>query len=223
MKQNLNLQALNLSALASAKLKEEPCPWAYYRSVFQPHVLTARFPTDHFEYHSQRVLLDVLGKKSSEAWYQHNVQTRALLELGAKEPFKPEELDKAWLEVASDLLSPEYRDCISNIAHFDVRCLQMQAHFWRFGEGAFFQPHIDKPHKMVTHLIYLNEQWTPEMGGCLQLLGSGDPNDVQVEVPPIKNTGVVLRRTDWAWHAVSKIPLGCKLTRQVLQVWFWAN
>lgn len=222
MEQTVTLQALNLGALASAELTEKPCPWALYQDVFQPHVLTAKFPTDHFDCHSQRRLLEALGKRGSEAWYQHNVETRPLLELGAQEPFAPEGLDEPWLDVAADLLSPEYRECISDVVQFDVRGLQMQAHFWRFGEGSFFQPHVDKPHKMVTHLMYLNEQWTPEMGGCLQLLSSGDPGDVQVEVPPIKNTGVVLRRTDWAWHAVSKVPRGCEEMRRVLQVWFWA-
>lgn len=222
MEQTVTLQALNLGALASAQLSEEPCPWASYEGVFQPHVLTAKFPTDHFDFHSQRRLLEALGKKGSEAWYQHNVETRPLLELGAEEPFEPGGLDAPWLEVASDLLSPEYRECISDVARFDVRRLQMQAHFWRFGGGSFFQPHVDKPHKMVTHLMYLNEQWTPEMGGCLQLLASGDPADVRVEVPPIRNTGVVLRRTDWAWHAVTKVPQDFGGARRVLQVWFWA-
>jgi hypothetical protein len=223
MKQILTARALNLEALSSAALKQDPCPWASYEGVFEPHVLAAKFPADHFDSHSQRRLLEALGKKGSEAWYQHNVETRALLELGADAPFEPNGLDAPWLEVASDLLSPEYRDCISEVAQYDVRRLRMQAHFWRFGEGSFFQPHVDKPHKMVTHLMYLSDQWTPDMGGCLQLLGSGDPNDVRVEVPPIKNTAVVLRRTDWAWHAVSKVPRGCERMRQVLQVWFWAS
>lgn len=222
MEQTVIGQALNLGALASAELSEDPCPWASYQDVFEPHVLAASFPTDHFSCHSQRRLLEALGKRGSDAWYQHNVETRPLLELGAEEPFAPDGLDGAWLDVASDLLSPEYRECISDVARCDVRRLQMQTHFWRFGEGSFFQPHVDKPHKIVTHLMYLSEQWTPEMGGCLQLLGSGDPGDVRVEVPPLKNTGVVLRRTDWAWHAVSKMPRGREGTRRVLQVWFWA-
>ncbi len=219
----MNLRALKLRTLSSAQMSDDPCPWASYEGVFQPHVLSADFPSHHFACHSQRRLLEALGRRHSDAWYQHNVETRALLELGSEEPFEPDSLDDVWLDVAADLLSPEYRDCLSDVAGFDVRRLEMQAHFWRFGEGAFFQPHVDKPHKMVTHLMYLNEQWTPQMGGCLQLLGSGDRDDVRVEVAPIKNTGLVLRRTDSAWHAVSAISRGCEQMRRVLQVWFWAK
>lgn len=215
--------ALDLEALASARLNPDPAPWAAYDNVFQEHVLSAAFPVNHFQEHTQRTLLEALGKQGTEAWYQHNVETRPLLELGRKEVHEPEGLSEAWLEVANDLLSPEYRDCISEVTEHDVRGLKFQAHFWRFKEGSFFTPHVDKPHKIVTHLMYLNDDWFPEMGGVLQIHSSSSPDDVRAEVPPRKNTGVLLKRTDNAWHSVSKIPIGKGWTRRVLQVWFWQD
>lgn len=216
-------KALDLETLAAVRLHSDPAPWANYDGVFQEHVLSAKFPMDRFEEHSQRRLLGALGKQGTEAWYQHNVETRPLLELGRHDAYEPDGLDEAWLDVADDLLSPEYRECVSEVTHHDVRGLQLQAHFWRFGEGSFFTPHVDKEHKIVTHLMYLNDEWLPAMGGVLQLLGSSSPEDVRVEVPPRKNTGVLLKRTDDAWHAVSKIPMGEGWTRLVLQVWFWQS
>ena len=79
----------------------------------------------------------------------------------------------------------------------------------------------DKAHKVITHLMYLTEDWTWEMGGCFRILGSGDANDVHAEIPPLLNNSVVLKRTDDAWHSVSAIPRGCTRSRKLLQVWFW--
>ncbi|CDL83810.1 2OG-Fe(II) oxygenase [Xenorhabdus szentirmaii] len=212
---------LNLDALKNMKLNDDPSPWAICDNTFKQMISDDDFPVDHWTYHSQRKLAEALGKKGSQEWYQHNVKTRPLLELGVKEPYMPDELPDIWLSIASDLLSDDYTECISEISEYDVRKLQFQAHFWEFGPGSFFQPHVDKPHKIVTHLMYLTDNWVPEMGGCLQLLRSADPKDVVVEIAPRKNTSVLIRRTDSAWHAVTPIPSDMQTVRKVLQVWFW--
>jgi aryl-alcohol dehydrogenase-like predicted oxidoreductase len=214
--------AINFEELASAKLNEEPFPWAFYGNALKnSNGLIDTFPTTGFAWHSQRQLLENLGKKGSEAWYQHSVATRALLELGETRPHEPSELDDQWLAFADDLLSAEYRDALSELTGCDVRQLRMQAHFWRFEEGSFFQPHVDKAHKVVTHLMYLTKDWTADMGGCFRVLSSDDPEDVHTEIPPLPNNSIVLRRTDNAWHSVSAVPRGSGRTRRLLQVWFW--
>lgn len=215
---------INLDALAAAELRTDPFPWAYYCNALNDlEELIASFPTTGFEYHSQRRILETLGKKETDAWYQHNVSTRALLELGQGRPHEPEGLSEKWLGAVEDLLSTDYRQCLSEVTGHDVRSLRMQAHFWRFGEGAFFRPHVDKPHKIVTHLMYLTNAWTEDMGGCFRVLGSDDPDDVRAEIPPVPNNSVVLRRTDNAWHSVSAIPRGSNRFRELLQVWFWGE
>jgi hypothetical protein len=215
--------AVDLSALGRARVQDDPWPWATYSGVFAPDVVEAPFPHDHFSYHSQRRILDAIGKEGSDAWHQHNVRTRPLLELGRSEPYEHETLDPAWLAVARDLASPEFRDCLSDVVLHDVRNLEMQAHFWEFSEGSFFQPHIDKPHKIVTILMYLTRGWQEADGGRLQILGSSDPDDVRHSVPPAANIGVVLRRTSEAWHSVSPIPFGTPRPRRLLQAWFWES
>ena len=215
--------AVNFDAINSAKMSVDPYPHAAYGGVFSdPQPLIDSFPTDGFECHSQRRILEAIGKKESDAWYQHNVSTRALLELGETRP-PSSDLSDAWMQVAEDLGAPAYRESLSDLTKHDVRHLKFQAHFWRFEEGAFFQPHVDKPHKIVTHLMYLTDNWTPDMGGCFQVLGSNDPEDVRSEIPPVPNNGVVLKRTETAWHAVSPIPRGMKRSRTLLQVWFWGE
>ena len=215
---------LNLEELGAASLRQEPYPWAWYHNALsEPQELIDTFPETGFSWHTQRQILDMTGKQHTDAWYQNNVATRPLIELGEQRPSEPSELGDRWLSTAEDLLTSEYRECLSDLTKHDVRQLRMQAHFWRFDEGSFFQPHVDKPHKVVTHLMYLTDTWTEDMGGCFQVLGSSDPGDVHTEVPPLPNNSVVLKRTDNAWHSVSATPRDSLRSRRLLQVWFWGE
>lgn len=62
------------------------------------------------------------------------------------------------------------------------------------------QIHTDSTTKIVTALIYLNENWA-DGGGRLRLLrGPDDINDMIAEVPPDAGTLIAFRRTDNSWH-----------------------
>lgn len=62
------------------------------------------------------------------------------------------------------------------------------------------QIHTDSKDKIVTCLLYLNEQWS-EDGGRLRLLRNGrDINDYITEVPPEGGTLVAFRRSENSWH-----------------------
>src|ERR1041384_4883977 len=106
---------IDLAALSSAKLQTAPFPWATYEGTFKQIPPNEAFPTDGFSCHAQQRILETIGKKGSDAWYQHNVETRPLLELGAHRPHSPDDLDDVWLTTAEDLLSPHYRECISDV------------------------------------------------------------------------------------------------------------
>ena len=216
---------LNLEALTSARMETEIYPFARYENALvDPKSLLGTFPTEKFSAHSQRRILEAIGKKGSDAWYQHNVFTRPLLELGEKRPAEDaSDLDHVWFELANELHSREYLEALSDLTGCDVRNLEFQAHFWRFKSGSFFQPHVDKPHKVVTHLMYLTDNWVESMGGCFHVLGSSDPADIRVEISPSLNNSIVLRRTDNAWHSVSPIPRTSNRERMLLQVWFWGK
>ncbi|MBB4301119.1 hypothetical protein GGD81_000134 [Rhodobium orientis] len=60
--------------------------------------------------------------------------------------------------------------------------------------------HPDSRTKIITVLLYLNEEWEAE-GGRLRILRSGtDLNDAAAEVPPHGGTLLAFRRSDTSWH-----------------------
>ena len=60
--------------------------------------------------------------------------------------------------------------------------------------------HTDSKTKIITVLLYLNEEWTAS-GGRLRLLRSGDDiDDFAVEIPPDPGTLLIFRRSEKSWH-----------------------
>lgn len=60
--------------------------------------------------------------------------------------------------------------------------------------------HTDSKDKIITVLLYLNEQWNHE-GGKLRMLRNGkDLEDFSEEVAPDNGTLLVFKRSDKSWH-----------------------
>lgn len=73
--------------------------------------------------------------------------------------------------------------------------------------------HVDTPDKMVTILLYLNEQW-PHDAGKIRVLNKGDDiNDYIKEVPPLLGNMFVFKVTDNCWHG--HLPL-CASRRAIM-------
>jgi SM-20-related protein len=62
------------------------------------------------------------------------------------------------------------------------------------------QIHTDSKDKIITVLLYLNENWS-HSGGKLRLLKNGNSvEDYVAEVPPDNGTLLVFKRADNSWH-----------------------
>jgi SM-20-related protein len=60
--------------------------------------------------------------------------------------------------------------------------------------------HTDHRSKVITVLVYFNEQWNSD-GGCLRMLrSSSDLEDYSAEVTPLGGRLLAFRRTAWSWH-----------------------
>ena len=62
------------------------------------------------------------------------------------------------------------------------------------------QIHTDSKDKIITVLLYLNENWQ-QPGGRLRILRNGKSvEDFAAEVPPDNGTLLVFKRSDTSWH-----------------------
>lgn len=62
------------------------------------------------------------------------------------------------------------------------------------------QIHTDSKDKIITVLLYLNENWQ-QAGGRLRILRNGrDVDDFVAEVPPDNGTLLIFKRSDNSWH-----------------------
>ena len=62
------------------------------------------------------------------------------------------------------------------------------------------QIHTDSRTKLVTVLIYMNNDWEAKTGRLRLLRGPGDLEDLIAEVPPDQGTLLVFKNEPHAWH-----------------------
>ncbi len=60
--------------------------------------------------------------------------------------------------------------------------------------------HTDSKDKIITVLLYLNQDWKEEGGKLRMLRGGTDLDDFSEEVPPDNGTLLVFKRSDNSWH-----------------------
>jgi hypothetical protein len=60
--------------------------------------------------------------------------------------------------------------------------------------------HTDHKSKIITVLVYFNEQWTHSEGQLRMLRGKHDIEDYAAEVPPLGGTLLAFKRTPHSWH-----------------------
>lgn len=116
--------------------------------------------------------------------------------------FPIESLDESMLirEVISEFDGPAFEATIEE--KFDVslegRPKMYSLRGWTRAKDG--QIHTDSKDKIVTVLLYLNEDWQ-QAGGRLRILRNGhDVDDFVAEVPPDNGTLLIFKRSDNSWH-----------------------
>jgi hypothetical protein len=208
-KQNM----IDFERIARHRMETDPFRWAAIDELFSPQdaaALAASFPCDHF-----KLVAGYGGEKDYE------YEARALIGLGADAISYEEELSEAWRALAGDLLSMDYRAALSKLTGCDLTRSPMEANVFHYGPGASLGPHPDLADKIVTHVLYFNQRWNREDGGCLSILRSSDPSDIVAEIAPLVGNSAVLVRSENSWHAVSRVVrAGCP-SRRSLTVTFY--
>jgi Rps23 Pro-64 3,4-dihydroxylase Tpa1-like proline 4-hydroxylase len=141
--------------------------------------------------------------------------------MGADKPTQAQSLSDSWRRLAEDLLSPSYRDALSQFTGVDLSTLPLEANAFHYGRSAWLGPHVDLADKIVTHVLYFNDSWSESDGGCLTILGSGDMAHVVKTIPPVIGNSSVLVRSTNSWHAVTRVVDTCRISRRSVAVTFY--
>ena len=152
---------IDLTRFQSQQILSDPYRWALVDQLFSTadaRALVETFPRDHFK---------TVKGYDGEKGYEY--EARSLVHMGADKPTQAHSLSDAWRRLAEDLLSPAYRDALSQFTGVDLSTLPLEANAFHYGRSAWLGPHVDLEDKIVTHVLYFNESWSESDGGCLTI------------------------------------------------------
>lgn len=125
-----------------------------------------------------------------------------------------------WLESERDISLRAFFEQIEILKHFLARELflsvhDFECHLAEYPPGAFYKIHKDQfdgsGNRMISFILYLNEDWHKEDGGQLRIY----QNHETIDIDPVMNR-VVVFRSDTILHEV----LPAKRTRRSVTGWF---
>jgi hypothetical protein len=204
---------IDLDRISRSHLETEPYQWAEIDKLFSPGdaaALAATFPIDHF-----KRLADYDGEK------EFAYEIRCLIRMGEQSASRENKLSSVWRALANDFLSPAYRKAMSSLTGLDLSTAPLEVNVFHYPPGGSHGAHPDHRNKIVTQLMYFNESWNDDDGGCLTILRSADPDDVARTVSPLAGNSAILVRSDDSWHAVSRVAKGSHFSRRSLTATFY--
>jgi SM-20-related protein len=210
---NSATKVIDLNRISRSHLETEPYQWAAVSELFaaaDAAALAATFPRDHF-----KRVADHAGEK------KHEYQVRSLIRMSAQSISGEKQLSHAWQALAHDLLSPAYRSAMSELTGIDLSAAELEVNVFHYPPGGLHGAHTDHPDKIVTHVLYFNECWNDDDGGCLLILKSSDLREIATRISPRVGNSAVLVRSDGSWHAVSQLVPTCQLSRRSLTATFF--
>src|ERR1700682_188345 len=204
---------IDLKRLSQHDLETEPYRWAVIDQLFSPgdaEALAATFPHDRF-----KRLSYYGGDKDSE------YEARALIGMGEQSVSGPEKLSSAWQSLANEFLSTAYRKAMASLTGIDLSAAPLEVNVFHYPPGGLLGAHADLQDKIVTHVLYFNQSWNNDDGGCLTILRSSDPAEIVMTVSPVVGNSAGLVRSDKSWHAVAPLVQNCRLSRRSLTATFY--
>lgn len=179
---------LDLAAFADAPLRRDPCDFVVVPRFLRPEWLAA----------VNRDYPEIEGPGNFEpGGLRYGPAFAALLEA---------------------LGSPALKQAMADKFGLDLQDHPLQVTVRRFAEPSDGNVHNDARTKVVTGLIYCNEEWT-QPGGRLRLLPSPRSlDDYRAEVLPERGTLLAFRRSETSYHGF----LPCEGERRSLQLHYVA-
>ena len=122
------------------------------------------------------------------------------IEKGGSYPIESLEANMAIKEVIDELDGPEFQKAIADKFDVDLDGRPKMYSLRGYTRSKDGQIHTDSKDKIITVLLYLNENWQ-QPGGRLRILRDGENVDnYAAEVAPDEGTLLVFKRSDSSWH-----------------------
>jgi len=122
------------------------------------------------------------------------------IEKGGSYPMEMLDASMAIKEVIDELDGPEFEAAIADKFGVALEGRPKMYSLRGYTRAKDGQIHTDSKDKIITVLLYLNENWQ-QPGGRLRILKDGhDVDNFAAEVPPDNGTLLVFKRSDNSWH-----------------------
>ena len=120
--------------------------------------------------------------------------------------FKPDDLSygPAFASMLEELYSPVLKQKYIEKFGLDISDNPLQITIRKYSELSDGNVHNDSKGKIITTLIYFNDEWKDDAGRLRLLRSSWDINDYSAEVVPEKGTLIAFRRSERSFHGFKK-------------------
>ncbi|MER3589122.1 MAG: proline hydroxylase, partial [Mastigocladus sp. ERB_26_1] len=222
---------LNFESIRTTAMQEVPYNWALIKNLLSTEAnleLTASFPHEEFRlsegegygYSWGKMLassedISLMLKSSDHRWRQRMAQGRLTSDL--------RHLSNVWRQLIEELWTNSYRTAMAKMSGLELKDCVMDIGFRRYNLGQLHYPHTDEPNKVLTHLLFFNQQWSVDWGGCLRILKDSQPESVFQDILPLSDSSVVIVRSDNSWHTVTELTCPVSECRLALRVAFFRN
>ncbi|MBN3923727.1 2OG-Fe(II) oxygenase [Nostoc sp. NMS4] len=222
---------LNFESIRATAMQKVPYNWALIKNLLSPEAsleLTASFPHEEFRlsegegygYSWGKMLatsedISLMLKSSDNRWRERMAQGRLTYDL--------RHLSKVWRQLIEGLWTDSYRKALAEMSGLELKDCVMDIGFRRYQLGQLHHPHTDEPNKVLTHLLFFNQQWSVDWGGCLRILKDSQPESVFQDILPLSDSSVAIARSDNSWHTVTPLTCPASEYRLALRVAFFRN
>ena len=122
------------------------------------------------------------------------------IEKGGSYPIESLESSMTIKEVIDELDGPEFEHVIAERFGVEIAGRPKMYSLRGYTRAKDGQIHTDSKDKIITVLLYLNQDWK-QPGGRLRILRNGTSvDDYVAEVPPDNGTLLVFKRSETSWH-----------------------
>jgi SM-20-related protein len=104
-------------------------------------------------------------------------------------------------QLIDELEGPELTEELSRKFGLDLHQYPRLTTIMKKSQPKYGSIHTDGPSKIMTMLVYMNDEWQQDDGGRLRVLYDGKNFEpFKVEVPPTMGTMFAFLRSDNSWH-----------------------